>query len=79
MIKSVHILFLKIFRITKNFEFQPYIFLDNFNQPTNNITGKKFLLKNVTIKEYSKEKALEKAIIFINNNYPHLKGKINFI
>lgn len=79
MVKSVRILFMKMLKLKQKFDFQPYIFLDNFNQPTNNVTGKKIYLKKITIDEYTEEKALEKAIIFINNNYPHLKGKINFI
>ncbi len=67
----------KLFNKKKKYEFEPYFYLDMFNNPTIKQTNKFFKLNKVIIHEYSKNKALEKAFLFLNTNYPHLKGKIN--
>lgn len=79
MFNLIQKLFLKIFKSEKLFEFQPFIHIDRMNNPTVIDTGKKMMLPKFTIKDYSKEKASLKAINYIQNNYPHLKGKINIL
>jgi hypothetical protein len=66
----------KIFNLKKEYEFEPYFYLDNMNNPVSYITAKIKTLNVIKIKETTSEKANVKAFEYINTNYPHLRGKI---
>ncbi len=73
MFKFIKIIFLKTLNVKKTFEFEPFFYLDNFNKPTFNQTNKTYKLPKFIIHDFSKERAIKKAIKYIDNNYPHLK------
>lgn len=66
----------KLWNIKKPFESQGFIYLDNYNNPVNDITDKVKWLDKITIKHWSELDADRESLRQLNDKYPQYKGMI---